>query len=245
MFFHLKSLIYSILFLATLGVLIFNENLFWYVSIFLIVFSIFVSQKADKGKHFYLILAIFSISTTMIFYLIDESLIRGIFSILASLVYYFILLGTFRLRSYSKDQTARGIVSGTLFANFFLFYAGFYGLYINFSIPLWFLMFVFLTVTFILSYRYFSLISSEKMKILSYSLILGTMMAEISWVISFWPFGYLTIGVIALIFYYMFWDIAQSYFINKISRRRIVVNLIFFSLIIGLILVSSRWQLAV
>lgn len=245
MFFHLKSLLYSIIFFITLQVLVFNESFLWYVAIFLVIFSIFVSRKMDSEKHFYLIPAIFSISTIIIFYLIDNESIKEIFSALAAIVFYFTFLGISRLRSYAKDKTARGIISGALFANIFLFYSGFYGLYINFSIPLWFLMLVFLAITFILSYRYFNLISSEKTKTLIYSLILGIAMAEISWVINFWPFGYLTTGVIALIFYYMFWDIAQSYFINKISRKRIVVNLIFFGLIIGLILASSRWQLAV
>lgn len=245
MFFHLKSLLYSILFFIALQALVFNESLLWYVAIFLVLFSIFVSKRIDNKNRFYLIPAIFSISTIIIFYLIDKESIKEIFSVLAAIVFYFTFLGASRLRSYSKDKTARGIISGAFFANVFLFYSGFFGLYINFSIPLWFLMLVFLAVTFTLSYRYFSLISSEKTKILIYSLILGIAMAEISWVINFWPFGYLTTGVIALIFYYMFWDIAQSYFINKISRKRIVVNLIFFGLIIGLILVSSRWQLAV
>ena len=106
-------------------------------------------------------------------------------------------------------------------------------------------MFAFLVITFILSYHYLGILSSDKSKVLTYSLILGLAMAEISWIINFWPFGYLTTGAIALIFYYMFWDLAQSYFTEKLSKRKIVINLIFFSLLIGLILLSSRWQLAV
>jgi hypothetical protein len=169
---------------------------------------------------------------------------QQVFVFISAAVYYFILLGIYRLRNYSDDQTARGIFSGGLLATFFYFYSGFYGLYINFSIPLWFLMLFFLAITFILSYHYLGILSKDNKKVLSYSLILGMAMAEISWVINFWPFGYLTTGVIALIFYYMFWDLAQSYFINKLSKRKIVANLVFFSLLIGLILITSRWQLA-
>lgn len=245
MFFHLKSLIYAFVFFLSLQILIPGNKFFWHISIFLFVFSIFVSRKINKKNSSCIMPAVFSVSTTIIIFLVDGFLIREIISIFTALTYYFIFLGIFRLKNYSYDQTARGLISGTLFANLFLFYAGFYGLYLNFAIPLWFLMLVFLTITFIMSYRYFSLISSEKRKILNYSLILGTVMAQISWVINFWPFGYLTTGIIALIFYYMFWDIAQSYFINKISKKKIVANLIFFSLIITMILATSKWQLAI
>lgn len=244
MFFHLKSLIYTIIFLAIFQVIFFGENLIWQVGTCLILFSLWSAKRIGEKYKFAVIPTIFSASSIIIFYLIDFPLIKQIFIAIASLICYFIFLGIYRLKSYKKDQTARGIVSGGLLATIFFFYSGFYGLYLNFSIPLWFLMFIFLCMTFVLSYNYLRILSPEKAKVLNYSLILGLAMAEISWVINFWPFGYLTTGVIALIFYYMFWDLAQSYFTKKLSKRKIVINLIFFSLLIGLILWSSRWQLA-
>lgn len=245
MFFHLKSLIYAILFLVILQISFLNENLIWQTGIFLLFFSIWSARKIGGKYSFSIIPVIFSISSVILLYLIDFPADQQAFIIMASAVFYFILLGIFRLKSYSKDQTARGIASGGLLATFFFSYTGFYGLYINFSIPLWFLMIVFLAITFVLSYHYLGAISSDKNKVLSFSVILGFAMAEISWVINFWPFGYLTTGVIALIFYYMFWDIAQSYFTQKLSKKKIAINLIFFSLLIGLIILTSRWQLAV
>ena len=245
MFFHLKSLFYAILFLGILQVIFWNENLIWQAGIFLLFFSIWSAKRVGGKYSFSTIPIVFSTSSIILLYLIDFSADQQAFIILASMIFYFILLGIFRLKSYSEDQTAKGIASGGLLATIFLFYSGFYGLYINFSIPLWLLMLVFLAITFILSYHYLGAISSDKKKILSFSVILGFAMAEISWVISFWPFGYLTTGVIALIFYYMFWDLAQSYFTQKLSKKKITFNLIFFSLLIGLILLTSRWQLAV
>lgn len=245
MFFHLKSLIYAILFLAILQVIFWDENFIWHAGFFLLIFSMWSAKRIGGKYAFSIIPIIFSISSVILLYLIDFSADQQAFMILASMIFYFILLGIFRLKSYSGDQTAKGIASGGLLATFFFFYAGFYGLYINFSIPLWFLMIVFLAITFILSYHYLGAISSDKKKVLSLSIILGLAMAEISWVINFWPFGYLTTGVIALIFYYMFWDLAQSYFTQKLSKKKIAINLIFFSLLIGLILITSRWQLAV
>ncbi len=245
MFLHLKSIVYAIIFFTGLQLIFLDKGLVWYTAIFLTLFSI-VSAKKITGKHIYsAVPVIFTFSSIMLFYLIDSSFERQSFIILSSLIYYLIFLGIYRLKNYAKDQTAKGIVSGGLAFTIFFFYAGFYGLYLNFSIPLWFLMAVFLASTFILSYYYFSIVSKDKKKVLSYSLILGLSMAEISWVINFWPFGYLTTGVIALIFYYVFWDLTQCYFLEKLSKERVVKNLIFFSLLIGLILFTSRWQLAV
>ena len=245
MFFHLKSIFYSIIFLAIFEVIFLNDNLVWYAGIFMLLFSLFAAKRIGGKYIFSIIPLVFTVSSIMLFYLVHANIDRQAFIIISSIIYYFILLGICRLKSYEKDQTARGIISGGLFATAFFFYSGFYGLYLNFNIPLWSLMFVFLVITFILSYHYLRWTSSDKGKALTYSLILGLAMAEISWVINFWPFGYLTTGVIALIFYYVFWDLAQSYFTERLSKKKIVINLIFFSLLIGLILWSSRWLLAV
>jgi hypothetical protein len=245
MFFHLKSLICAVLFFAIFQAIFISDNLIWYAGFFLLVLSALGAKKLGGKYILSIVPAVFSISSIILFYLIDTYPIKQVFIVISSIVYYFVFLGIYRLKNYEKDQTARGIISGGLAATIFFFYSGFYGLYLNFAIPLWFLMFVFLAITFILSYHYLRILSSDKSKALTCSLILGLAMAEISWVINFWPFGYLTTGVIALIFYYMFWDLAQSYFTKKLSKRKIVVNLIFFSLLIGLILFSSRWQLAV
>ena len=245
MFFHLKSLICAVLFLAFFQVILISNNLIWYAGFFLLVLSVLGAKKLGGKYVFSLVPIIFSISSMILVYLIDAYPIKQTFIIISSVIYYFVFLGICRLKNYEKDQTAKGIISGGIFATAFFFYAGFYGLYLNFAIPLWFLMLVFLAITFILSYHYLGILSTDKSKVLTYGLILGLAMAEISWVINFWPFGYLTTGVIALIFYYMFWDLAQSFFTEKLSKKKIVVNLIFFSLLIGLILFSSRWQLAV
>ncbi|MDO8529107.1 MAG: hypothetical protein Q7S18_00365 [bacterium] len=245
MFVHLKSILYALIFLLSLEGIFSNGNLIRYVLVFLVLFSLFAARRIGGKNVFAVVPIVFSLSSIILIYLIDLSFEKQIFIVLSSIVFYFILLGIYRLKSYHKDKTAKGIFAGGLIFTVFFFYAGFYGLYLNFSIPLWFLMFIFLAITFILSYHYFSIISPGNKKTLSYSLILGMAMAQISWVINFWPFGYLTTGVIALIFYYVFWDITECYFLNKLSKRRVAKNLIFFSLLIGLILVSSRWQLAV
>lgn len=138
----------------------------------------------------------------------------------------------------------------------FFTYAGAYGLYLNFLVPLWSLMFVYLLITLLVSYQYFSIIHSHadspagalsrsskdsKKMIWVYSFLLALAMAEIVWTINFWPFGYLTAGAVALILYYVLWDIIQSHFLNLLSKKRVVANLIFFSFVIFMILITSKW----
>jgi hypothetical protein len=96
-------------------------------------------------------------------------------------------------------------------------------------------------VTILLSFQYFWLINDNKKNVLNYSLILGLIMAEIVWVLNFWPFGYLTTGVITLIFYYVFWDLATCHFLDELSQKRVIANMIFFGLLITLVLSSARW----
>jgi hypothetical protein len=157
-------------------------------------------------------------------------------------MFYLYLLGAWRLKSYSGDQTAKGLIAASATATIFFFYTTVYGIYLNFLVPLWVLMILFLLATVFVSYQYFFIIKEKSRKLIwTYSLILGMIMAEIAWVINFWPFGYLTAGVISLIFYYILWDLAQSYFLNLLSRKRVVANMIFFTFLIGLILASSRW----
>jgi len=142
---------------------------------------------------------------------------------------------------YYRDKTARGIIAAGSIATFFLFYALSYGIYLNFDIPLWVLMLVLTFVTILVSFQYFWLINENKKHVLNYSLVLGLVMAEIIWVLNFWPFGYLTTGVITLIFYYVFWDLVRCHFLDELSKKRVVANMIFFGFLVALVLSSARW----
>lgn len=125
----------------------------------------------------------------------------------------------------------------------FFTYASFYGIYLNFLVPLYILMIAYLVVTLLVSYQHFSIIKrdSDKLPVWIYSFLLSLAMTELIWTMNFWPFGYLTTGTIALILYYVLWDIIQSYFLKVLSRKRVVANTILFSVLIALILLSSKW----
>ncbi len=170
---------------------------------------------------------------------------KQFFFILNSLVFYFHSVGYYRLEKYKKDTTARGIIAATFMASLFVFLASFYGLYLNFNISQWFFVLVIFVVILMTSFSYFELVTKNKKINWLYSLCLGIAMSQIAWLALFWPFGYLTTGVIVLMLYYVFWDLSQSNFLGTLSKKRIVANIILFSLLITLVLVSSRWLPAI
>ena len=184
----------------------------------------------------------FTISSAALLYLVGLTYEQQTFIALASVMYYLALFGAYRLNQYSGDQTARGMNMAATISTIFFTYAGAYGLYLNFLVPIWWLILTYLLVTLLVSCQHFSLIKDDNKKIIwVYSFLLALAMSELVWTMNFWPFGYLTTGVIALILYYVLWDLIQSHFLNLLSRRRVVANMIFFSVIIGLILLSSKW----
>lgn len=184
----------------------------------------------------------FTFSSVSLLYLITLVYEQQAFIALASLMYYFSLLSAYRLGKYDGDLTARGMNMAATATTIFFTYAGAYGIYLNFLIPLHYLMFVYLLVTLLVSYQYFVLIrGDQKKKVLVYSFLLALIMVELIWTMNFWPFGYLTTGVIALTLYYILWDLAQGYLLNLLSKKRVVANLAFFSVTIAFVLLSSKW----
>lgn len=254
MFFHLRVFLHSVFFFLIMEAVIGQsvsdflaslvlENLFL-LFILILGFALIVAVSAFKiGRRWEMlpipvILALSSIGLTSF---IDSGVKKFTFILLASVAYYFCLLALYRLRPGHKDHTARSLVASSAVAAIFLFYASAYGIYLNFSIPLWILMVLFLLLTTLATYQYLQLIEADKKKVWLYSLVIGLAMTEISWMLNFWPFGYLTTGVIMLIFYYVIWDLVQSYFMDIMSKRRVVANVVFFGILATMVLMSSRW----
>lgn len=184
---------------------------------------------------------LFTLSTWGLLYFVQSRNQQYVLILLASIAYYLVHICLYRLRVYYKDETARGIIAAGSIATSFLFYAMSYGIYLNFDISPWVLIVATTFVTMLISFQYFWLINENKKNVLNYSLILGLIMAEIVWVLNFWPFGYLTTGVVTLIFYYVFWDLVRAYFLDELSKKRVIANMIFFGLLVALVLSSTRW----
>mgnify|MGYP000654582928 CR=1 FL=1 len=241
MFLKLSPFLYSLVFFLGLETLVFKSDFIFYILFFLFIFSLFGGRHLGKKWLYSSLPVLFNLSAIALLYLITLPYEQQIFIILATFMYYLAMLGAYRLGQYQKDQTANGMNMAATFTALFFSYTGIYGLYLNFLVPLYILMLAYLFVTAFLTYQNYSIISENKRIVWIYSLLISLVMSEIIWSINFWPFGYLTTGTIALILYYILWDLIRNYFLNQLSRRRVVANMIFLSILIVLILLSSKW----
>lgn len=242
MFLKFRSLIFSVIFLGSLELIVFAPKYSTICAIFLFAISLYEGRKIG-GRWLFSVLPIFFVlSSVALLYLIGGHLEQQIFIALSSGMYYLSLLSAYRLGKYSGDQTAKGMNMAASLATIFFTYTSAYGLYLNFLVPLAYLMLVYLAVTLLVSFQYLVIIKRNQRRIVwMYSFLLALIMAEVVWTMNFWPFGYLTTGVIALILYYVLWDLTQSHFLNLLSKKRVIANMIFFSALIVIVLLSAKW----
>lgn len=253
MVFHFTVLFWSVIF--SLGLLLVATNPIsptwnWYIfsSAPLIVVSLLASRRMTKRFSDAFLPGLLSLGAPMLLSLIDSSAERRVFVVLSGLMYYFALLGMYRLRHAPQDQTGQAFLNTSAMAALFFFYAGVYGFYLNFSFPLWGLMLLYFLGTALTSYETFIGIEREggaKRRLIIYSTLLGFLMGEMAWVMSFWPFGYLTTGSLALIFFFMAWDISFDAFHRVLSLKKAIWRILFFLILIGLVLFSTPWRILV
>ena len=242
MFLKIQPLLQTVIFILGLELIVFRAGLPLLIVVFLLAISAYNGAKLGRNWIFSILPFFFTLSSLALLYLITGRIDKHVFIILAAAIHYLAILGTCRLGAYIGDQTARGMNMAATASAIFFTYASAYGIYLNFFIPIHYLMFAYWLVTLMVSYQYFFLVDrSNRKKIWLYSFLLAFVMTEIVWIMNFWPFGYLTAGVIALILYYVLWDLVQSYFLNILNRKRVVANMIFFPIIIALVLLSAKW----
>ncbi len=242
MFLKLRPFLYSLIFLLGLELIVLRPAYVAFISFFLFLFSFFGGRRIGGRWIFSVLPVFFSLSSLALLYLVTLAYEQQIFIFLSAAMYYLSLLGASRLGDYSKDQSALAMNAVAAFATIFFTFAGAYGFYLNFLVPLYYLMAVYLAVALLVSYQYFVILNPEKKaSIRIYSFLLALIMAELAWAMNFWPFGYLTAGVSALILYYVLWDMTRSHFLNLLSKKRVVANVAFFSALIILVLLSSKW----
>jgi hypothetical protein len=245
MVFHFTVFLWTIIFSIGLQIIAANPitpTWGWYIFsiVPLIIISLIASRRITRRFQDAFLPGLLS--------LIDSSAERGVFVVLSGLMYYFALLGAYRLRHAPQDRTAQAFLNTAAMAALFFFYAGVYGFYLNFSFPLWGLMLLYFFGTALTSYETFIGIEREgveKQRLWLYSTLLGLLLGEMAWVMSFWPFGYLTAGALALIFFFMAWDISFDAFHRTLSLKKAALRILFFLVLIGILLFSTPWRILV
>jgi hypothetical protein len=178
--------------------------------------------------------------------LIDRSDERQVFMVLSAVMYYFALLGNYRLHHAPTDKTGEAFLNAAAMAAMFFFYAGLYGFFLNFSFPLWGLMILYFIGTALTSYETFITVDKkERKRVILYSALLGLVMGEMVLVMSLWPFGYLTTGAIGTILFFIVWDVSFDAFRDTLSLKKATLRILFFVGLILLLFLSSPWRILV
>lgn len=251
MFFHLTVFFWTVIYVIGLELIAYRPiapSWKWYFSsiVLLLAISFLASQRLTRRKSDVALPGALSLSVPILLSLIDSPAKIHLFIVLTGVMYYFSLLGLYRLRTAPQDQTALAFLNAAIMAVVFFFYSGVYGFYLNFNFPTWGLMLLFFTGTALVCYQTF--ISAERKqreRARLYSVLVGFVMGELSWMMSFWPFGYLTTGAFALIFFFLLWDIALDAFREQLSLKKAAWRIVFFFGLMLVLLMSTPWRILV
>ncbi len=245
---HFRSIVFAVIALILLllfanDILFFSEkSSFFLIGIFLLI-TFYATYKIEKRFIFAIIPISIIVSALALLFFIDSVIKRDIFVVGVSVVYYSAFLAIVRMKNNSKDMTARTFFSISIISTIFFFFAASYGIYINFEIPLW--IFITIGILFLIFMTFASLhtYSTNTYRTLLASTILSFSIAQIMWMMNFWPFGYLTNSSIVVVLYYVLWDMYVMVFTNTLSKKRVINNIAIGMILLFILLFTSRWVL--
>lgn len=251
MIFHLPIFFFSLAFLAMISFLAHGTivpSWSWF-SITLSVFTVLslFSARRITGKWYPAFLPItVSLSSLLLLSLIDSVIGQRMLVVATTILFYSSLLGSYRLKIRSTDETARAFLNAVALASLFFFYAASYGLYINYEVPSSLLLSVTFLFTVVVSFQtLFWAGRDESRLVLLIALALGMIMAETMWILDFAPFGHLTVGAIVLLVFYFLWRPVLDILRGLIDTRRFFQESIIILFFLLLLILSSPWYIRV
>lgn len=146
-----------------------------------------------------------------------------------------------------KYETSRNLVFVFLFWAAFAWYVNAFAIYSIFGYPSYLLLLIIFFITFLLTsfaIRVYAAPRKENKNLQPpaiYSWAIGLVMVQMSWIIGFWPFGYLTAAFIITIIYYVTLAAVKEYFFGKMEARRVAKELLFGLAVIVVIFYFTRW----
>lgn len=243
MLFYASIAVFSIAFFVSLEIVG-----FWleYISILAPIFLVFVfllSQYFGRSVALSFVPVFFAFSSTLLLFFVSAPSLRRVVTLLSSMVFYVGVLGIYRLRHYAKDVTARSMISLVSMASLFFFFSAFYAVFLNFqNFNVLLLMASYAAGTFFSSLILFMRFFPENVsRAWFFSAFLALFMAEVGWISTFWPFGYLTTGVLSVLFLSLPWDTVGISSSRMVSTRRLAFHSLCVLILLSLVLSSSVW----
>ena len=223
---------------------------FWkslYVAGFLIFVQGVLIAKVSHAKRDFLwfaVIMILSFCASGLLIFVDSVVAQQSITLIAS-VLLFLSMREYRNFDQGKEKlSARSVLFMAHFAGIFFFFTVSYAFHVNISIPQWFLMGAFFFFPFLISAHSFLLTQPGNARLaLIYAFIMGIVFMQLAWIIHFWPFGYLTTGVIMLVMFYTLWDLFQSHLEGDIRYQRFLANILLLVVLSSIVLLSSPWEI--
>lgn len=249
MYFHPRILLHTVVYGASLWYLSAREEPSVYFLVALaatLTFNVLAMRRTVYGGRTSALFLpwSFSILSAATLWFADEPVRANVFLALSCALFYLCILGGFRLSRTPGDLTAMGILGASLVATIFLFFSMLISFYLNFEVDSWFLLPIYFLTVFTLSYQHFKSIGGRiRAMSAKASFLLALFSTELYWISGYWPFGYLTTGIVMLIFYYVLWDLLQAHILGLLTKRRVVADMTVFVVLTAAVLATTRWTL--
>lgn len=243
----LASLLPTAMLFASMEALFFGWNyLVASVGILVLQFA-FLAVRFSKSKRDFLwasIVTMYSISSCGVLFFVSSELMQQIM-IAGSSLFLFVSLHAYRQLALSeKKLSSQSVIFALHFVTLFLFFGFFMAVHINYTIPQILLAFLFSGASFLISLHSFLLTRpTTPSDALRYACIMALLFFEFSWMVHFWPFGYLTISAVMLVTFYSIWDLLQSHMEGTLRKQKFLTNTLFLLILGGIVLASTPWTI--
>lgn len=236
-------------------------------SVFLMLFVAAVSGFwiTKRVKLSFLLTLLFSVASIAFLVVLGDPLIKRLYIFAVTALFAITLYGLKRFfvpRSAETplDKVNRidfGFKINQTIVMFIVFFAsaGAYGIYTAFDLQAWQMMLliflvIFLSVSYIIRLNFIKsralnlrLDSYKNRTFNFYAFLMGLLMIELAWVLSFLPINHLTFGAILLVIFYTFWNLIRMHLRNELTRNKLLGEMFFLAGATLFILLGSELSL--
>jgi hypothetical protein len=252
---RLLVLLTPILIFIFLELVVFNHSLF-FVSLLLANLAILAAvlvflkaSKAEKNLGVYLGVAVLPLGflSSIFVYsslVVNKFFIQFLFLAASGFIYFYLRYIYYYLvrPEFCRADTIKIISAAGNFFMVFFSASAVYGLQSFLNLPVWLLMVCLLFMIFLAVYQ---IMWANKIKIktaLAFILIIGVILFEVGWSISFLPLKHDINGLVLAVYYYILIGLSFSYLAGSLNRKIVKNYLIFGFLGTLLVLLTARWM---
>lgn len=251
LFSKILTFLSSFLVLIFLEILLFFPNRIFIIAavIFIIIFFsiLYITTKKVISKDFghFLITPLFFISSGFLLLLfLDSPIIKQIFIIGLSIIYYLILsnLFSFKYQAHKYQPYAlENLLSYINLISIFLFYSSIFCFNLFLGVSKLILLPIILIFTLTLNYQSFWVNKIDFKKSVLFTLIIGLIFLELFWAIFYLPTGYFVNAVILVVIYYIIMNISRDFLVNILEKKQIKKYLIIGFAVLTITLATAQW----